>query len=409
MPRLSKEAKQKTALHYAAEYDNPSIVKTLLQRGAAADIIGEEGNTPFHLACKEGAIEVVKILCAHGINLNRKNDNLETGLHLACEKGSTEVVKFLCNHDIDLNAKNDSMETGLHLAVREKAEEIVAELITRGASIEEQDQDFETPLHCASAIGDAAIVTRLCKAGAEVEVANQIKQTPLHLAVCRDAAEILLQFGARLESRDENKCTPLHLACEHKRSPCVQLLLDKGANPNARDNFGRMPRSDVKEISFMLEEKRIQIRNNTINTAVSVAASINHAFAIKEENETINIRAMPRPISIPSNSRVIDLEFIDDEDADTLSNTGNSNGEESKQQEVVNDSLSTDSEGMCEPMRSDSSCDDLVPKKINMNQGGPNHGENITSSQSTPNKNNVTSIETNPGGMSTESSNPLRK
>jgi ankyrin repeat protein len=343
------DVRRSSALHYAAEYQKVEMAKLLLTHGAKSDIQDEDGMTPFHYACKEGSLEVVKLLCDAGINVNQTNNSRETGLHLTIQKKATDIVK---------------------------------ELIARSANIELKDEDLETPLHCACAVGDAAIVNLLCTAGATVDPVNEIKETPLHLA-CRchksDAANVLLKFGANVESRDENNSTPLHIACEYGKSNCVQLLLDKGANSNALDAQKRMPRSTVKKISTMLEQRRLEVRKSTIATAVSIANSINQSFAVKEESGRFHFNNAVRPRIAPSESKVIDLDFYDDDEEDNtnnnagedqIANTDNPpNVEESKHgdvddDEAINDSLSTDSEQTYEPLQSeDSSCDDPGERK----------------------------------------------
>ena len=60
-----------TALHLAVLTNQPELVRKLLVHGAALDIRDRHGNTPLHLACKQGAEE-----CA--IKLTRRVQHHET-------------------------------------------------------------------------------------------------------------------------------------------------------------------------------------------------------------------------------------------------------------------------------------------------------------------------------------------
>ncbi|XP_073397124.1 ankyrin repeat and SOCS box protein 6 [Dendrobates tinctorius] len=68
--------------------------------------------------------------------------------------------------------------------------------------------------------------------------------TPLHIAVLRnrpDMVELLVQSGADINKRDRiHESSPLDLASEElERLPCLQRLLDLGADVNAADKNGK--------------------------------------------------------------------------------------------------------------------------------------------------------------------------
>lgn len=82
--------------------------------------------------------------------------------------------------------------------------------------------------------------------------------TALHYAcslACFDVAKLLIERGADVNAKDANNDTPLH-ACyfdilrspEEEQDPdfdvevdTVKLLLEFGASPNAQNNYGKSP------------------------------------------------------------------------------------------------------------------------------------------------------------------------
>ena len=93
-----------------------------------------------------------------------------------------------------------------------------------------------------------------------------------------DAAEVekLLTIGASVEARDYDGVGVLHIASSTKNVSLVKLFLKRGANPNARDNFGNTPlllATDADTTRVLLENKADpNIVNNDGNSALILAA-----------------------------------------------------------------------------------------------------------------------------------------
>eukprot|EP00271_Cylindrocystis_brebissonii_P012234 TRINITY_DN30445_c0_g1_i1.p1 TRINITY_DN30445_c0_g1~~TRINITY_DN30445_c0_g1_i1.p1 ORF type:complete len:196 (-),score=32.96 TRINITY_DN30445_c0_g1_i1:41-628(-) len=95
-----------------------------------------------------------------------------------------------------------------------------------------------TPLHVASKAGDICEVVRLLNDGADAnELAHGPKTpgaTPLHLAAGEGHVEImdiLLERGANIEARTKGPCrwTPLHHAAKDQQRAAMRFLLENGA------------------------------------------------------------------------------------------------------------------------------------------------------------------------------------
>lgn len=73
--------------------------------------------------------------------------------------------------------------------------------------------------------------------------------TPLHVVLRRAnsrAAKVLIEAGADVNAKGDMSETPLHLAIRNADVAIVQMLREKGANPDARSDFGRTPRDEAQ-------------------------------------------------------------------------------------------------------------------------------------------------------------------
>jgi uncharacterized protein len=100
------------------------------------------------------------------------------------------------------------------------------------------------PLGLAAFFAPAATVRRLLDAGADVGAAarNDMRVQPLHAAVASrnlEAARLLLDRGADPNARQQVGYTPLMGAAGSGRDDLVDLLLDHGADPTAAAEDGK--------------------------------------------------------------------------------------------------------------------------------------------------------------------------
>lgn len=245
-----------TALHYAAQRDEPALVRLLVDAGADVKAANRYGVTPLAVACSSGTPRIVETLLEAGADPNGASAEGETPLMTAARTGKTAVVVLLARHGADVNAVEKWRgQTALMWAIAEGHHDVVQALLTTGADTKAKTAKGFTPFLFAVRRGDIAIVQTMLAAGADANESGGDGTTALGIAIVNahyELAALLLDRGAN-PNTDMPGGTALHAATRTRnyeygtvvRPAAVQTgtlddlglikrLLAKGANPNAR-------------------------------------------------------------------------------------------------------------------------------------------------------------------------------
>jgi uncharacterized protein len=165
----------------------------------------------------------------------------QTGLSqimIALYHGRKDVVQQLLASGVELNVY-EAAGTGQTQRLRE--------LIAADPSVvNSYSSDGFTPLGLSVFFGHPDNVNALLEAGADVNLPSRetMKVTPLASASAANQLEIarvLIEHGANVNARASNDFTPLHESAASGRIEFAKLLLEHGADVNARDGDGKTP------------------------------------------------------------------------------------------------------------------------------------------------------------------------
>jgi ankyrin repeat protein len=274
-------------LHLAAESGSAPVLELLLNAGADAAAPTSTGATALMLAAKSGNARSVELLLTRGVDVNvTERAHGQTALMFAAAAGRTDVVRTLLARGakadvatkiIDLEAltaapgeealqqqaaprpaaaANANQRAGNAAAPAAPAE--VAGL-TRPYRYNESigKQGGLTALLLASRQGATETVQALLDGGADINQPSPADGlTPVLIATINghfDLAKHLVERGADVRAFSENGVTPLYAALNVQWAPkafypqpraylqqntsylqLMKILLDKGADPNAR-------------------------------------------------------------------------------------------------------------------------------------------------------------------------------
>lgn len=190
-----------TPLHLATYLSLPSLVQSLVEKGASLELQDQEGNTPLHVACQQGhtdcASEMTREVSPSKLSpvLEIQNWRGLTCLHLAVLKRQHRLIKLLMKKDANLNIQEGtSGKTALHLAVELHDIDSVTLLLSKGANVDAAMFNGCTALHLAVGRQDAALAILLCRLGADKMLRNMEDETALDLADGNDDIVALFPF-----------------------------------------------------------------------------------------------------------------------------------------------------------------------------------------------------------------------
>jgi ankyrin repeat protein len=185
-------------------------------------------------------------------------------LHIAAQISSRVNVAHLLDAGAAVDARDDKGRTALHLAAADdnRRHDVSSLLIERGASLTAKDHEGLIPgerndgtiagiaallwLEQIKKLGqkqDTVVLRQLFEAAPEVLTLRDTHgQTLLHRACLEhkptERLKLLIDAGADIDARNEIGQTPLHLAARAHNHDALRVLLSEGADLGALDNTG---------------------------------------------------------------------------------------------------------------------------------------------------------------------------
>ena len=284
-------ARGQTALMWAVAGQHRDVVRVLIRSGARPDAESASGFTPLMFAAREGALEEARLLVEAGADVNHAARDRSTPLLVATVRGQWEIGELLLKHGADPNAGGGfnplhwaagAWETQLSgefgsqqyevlAGLRPGKLEFVKLLLSSGADVNARTTTqpprfgfsvFQlrllgaTPFFLAALAGDVDIMRLLVASGADPSIPTNQQTTPLmaaaglgriigesHTTEARalEAVKLTLELGANVRAVNERGETALHGAAYQGANLVAQLLIDRGAEINAKSKCGWTP------------------------------------------------------------------------------------------------------------------------------------------------------------------------
>lgn len=279
-----------TPLIRGVQMQRIDMIEFLVEHGADPDADPAKWGGALLEAARQGAGEIAVYLLDHGANPNAKDEANQSALMLAASIGHKNIVEILLKAGADVNMVSIHGGTALtHAAeggnkgiydmiqsrvaasgqTKPKENEVAAAVAGGNVEILKSVRGESKPPEAGKSAGllftagSAEMLSKLLESGADVNSRDKIEfrgwglrtdkgeppntihdATPLHEFAKqgkKDMAALVVERGADVNAKSKEGITPLHCAVLAEGPQAAELLLGKGAKVDSRDSLGRTP------------------------------------------------------------------------------------------------------------------------------------------------------------------------
>jgi ankyrin repeat protein len=237
------------------------LTRYLLAAGGSHGNRSESGATPLMIAAQGGDGEICELLFSVGAEVNAQANDGTTALILAAQNGHVAVVDCLLAAGANLELEANDGSTALLKSVQFEYPLVFERLIAAGASTKHRDKSGQTALTYAVQKPLGTIFDRLEAEGEDIDAVSYRGHTPLAIAAEHGALEAcrrLIAMGAKV-CGGANGVAPIWIAAQEGYDEVVSFLRTVGgadcATPLNADDFlnTAVMNGNLKAVQILLD------------------------------------------------------------------------------------------------------------------------------------------------------------
>ena len=211
-----------TLLKLGATHRYIYIVKTLFNYGS-------ESHADFNLQCGKALVEAIKVgffeavdfLLSNGVKSDFPPGHEDSVIDIAIQGNSAEIIKILSSHGVNFTQLGPHKSTALHIAIKTRKSNVIEALLQCGLDPNATDNDGNAPIHFLGAFAYRS--------------GNYSRGGQWAPGINRPLSQVLLEYGADPYLKDQYGFMPLWIASYTASDEETAALLEHGVDPNGLD------------------------------------------------------------------------------------------------------------------------------------------------------------------------------
>jgi len=281
-----------TALHWAAHNGDADLVDRLIKAGANVNAKNEFGSTPIIEAALSNSTPIIESLLKAGADANAKYTDDQTVLMIVARSTNVKAAELLLAKGAKVNAvESQKQQSALMWAAAQNQGPMVRTLIAHGADVNARAEVNNT---ATANYSDSTYKDWPSNVSAEPRAGPRAPGglTPLLLAAregCLECAKALVEGKANLDMPDPEGITPLIMAITNLHFDVSAVLIKGGANPDRWDLWGRSPLYCAVDMNTLPHGGRTDLPSTDDTTSLQIIEML----LDKGANPNLQLKLLP--------------------------------------------------------------------------------------------------------------------
>ncbi|MCF0243013.1 MAG: ankyrin repeat domain-containing protein, partial [Treponema sp.] len=235
-----KDAYGDTLIHIATMLHAPtSVLQTLVDEGADVNAKNKEGVTPFEIAIQHQDKAMTQFYANHDADIHTKDTHGISPLMLALNCKDDELFEMTVSKK-NVQSQDSEGNTPFHIALLNGAsDQRITYIIQNTENVNIRNSDGNSPLYLAIVNQRKEVVEKILQKNGDIFSSNKDNDSPLRIAL-REGGKIFnwIIKPDTIKQTDGSGNTCLHYAAEWGYADSIRRLVEKGADPAARNSNG---------------------------------------------------------------------------------------------------------------------------------------------------------------------------
>jgi len=305
---FARDAYDNTPIHWAAQFGNHGMIKTLLAWAPIANFRNIYDDNPLHVSVKKEHEDIADMLITQSL---QENLNLPIPHPIRSRHAIAHGIKEVHDGNIDICQYNYEGLTPLHISIATENVSLVRTLALRYyQNIDVFDHHGRTALYYAVQMKNMALIVALIENGADPNKCTDSGLSTLHIIsqfTEKEEDPHFHQFISDLISLGTSPYatemyrgdTPMHTAAQSGNLPLINSLLENGISADMQNSFQESPLFYAVQQENSDVIRKLALSGAQINAQSSYKATpLHNAVAVRNFEATKLLLSYGAPLNL---------------------------------------------------------------------------------------------------------------